>query len=171
VSVALAARAVQPRSTTCRDRPPAPVAYLLACTHRCRCRRYIRNSFWQTLKAIGCVMSHSVSEAAAKHFYCVACKRQSAACRCCADVQELLAYGTADGLLGAYVPFVPPVENGKASVVSAASTTVVHEAMFGDACSFLAARPPPGFNVTKCQYTGSGIFTHGLMAAMQVREF
>lgn len=83
-------------------------------------------------------------------------------------MQELLAYGASDDVQGAYVPFVPPVENGQASVLSAAATTVIHQAMFEDACTFLAARPPSGFNITTCRSTGSGIFTHGLMAAMQV---
>ena len=84
---------------------------------------------------------------------------------CVLDHTALLAYGTIPpSLVEPYASRTPTVENGASSVLSAADTATVYDAMFGDACPFLASVATSTFDVSHCHSFSSGVVRLGLAA-------
>jgi len=83
---------------------------------------------------------------------------------------QLLAFGASPAILNStsrpYAKYTVPVENGQPSELSAATTALVRQVMFSDACPFIATVSPQGasFNVSRCQAYGGGIIRQGLVA-------
>lgn len=88
------------------------------------------------------------------------------AASCVLDNTALLAFGTAPPTLtAAYAKYTPAVENGGASVLSAADAATAYAAMFGNACLFIAAAARSSdFDVPACESFSSGVVRLGLGA-------
>jgi len=88
---------------------------------------------------------------------------------------RLLAYGTIDPSLASksYAPFVGAPESGAASVLSGATATAAYQAMFGDACGFIAtsthveAETQASFNVSACRLFAGGVMNNGFTAVVE----
>ena len=90
----------------------------------------------------------------------------------CVRVQvQLLGSGTISPIIAdmPFVPFVGSPENGLPSSLSAATTVIVHDAMYGNACTFLEEHSEADFfNVSRCEEFGGGILKLGLAATAEM---
>jgi hypothetical protein len=102
-------------------------------------RAYIRNVFWSAMQAVDCVTLHN----------------------------RLLAFGDKTGISGSYATYVTPVESGRSSAVSAATSHLVHRAAFENACTVLQEN---GNNVdlADCESFVGGVMLEGIVAVSEV---
>ena len=70
------------------------------------------------------------------------------------------------------MPYVTAVESGVSSVVSSATSKIVHDAMLGDACIFIANyasdKNASTFDMAACRSYGSGVLRQGIIAMLDL---
>ena len=85
---------------------------------------------------------------------------------CVKNNHALLSYGVAaSGLTSNYASYAGSPEDGLPSYLSAASTTAMYQASFGNVCEFLAAQVP-GTDAPRCEAFSGGILKLGLSALL-----
>jgi hypothetical protein len=73
------------------------------------------------------------------------------AAECMVDHVRLMGFGDSDGITGAYVSYVPPLEHDRSNtgLLSAASASTINTIMFGDTCQMISELQSD-FNYTNC---------------------